>query len=438
MLELDQPMRVLNKGKVAALGVVSVGAANQAISSLTNFFYGLYLLRVLTLADFGRYSIGFATMLFLSGFANVFFLIQMIVHSPAKPSAERRLYAGRIFLMLAGSCLVLLALAASTAWGLLATESGAVMPVIGVALMSVAYMLKEFHTRHAFNESRGGRAVLIQTTVAVLMLLGIAVIVVTDMGMSLELAFGLYAGAYGGAALLGHGLAGLPMRGHSILAIKADLAEISAGGRWAVLTNLVYFLRSHAHTIVVTWSMGMASLAQVNAARILVAPAILIIPAMGQVVLPRIAAAADSKGWPAALKIQGRIAAGMLAFVALYSAALLLAWPVLSEIALGEKYPELFGVSALWCVYASCLAVRVSAEWAVWAMKMFRPHALVSVSCAPVALVSAWALAGKCGLEGAVLGVISGELVMVAGVYYLALRGGGRGGPLSVARSPRV
>jgi O-antigen/teichoic acid export membrane protein len=293
---------------------------------------------------------------------------------------------------------------------------------MGVTLMAVAYALKEFHTRHAFNEDRGGRAVLIHATLALLLLLGTVGVALWGATMSLELAFVLYAGAHAGAALTGHALAGLPMRGHSLVAMRADLVEIATGGRWAALTNLVYFLRTHAHTIVVTLALGVVSVAQLQAARLLVTPALLVIPAMSQVALPRIAATVRSEGWPAVLILQRRVAISMFAIAVIYSVALLSAWPMLSGWVLGGEYSDLFGVAALWCVFAGILAVRNSFEWVVQAMRMFRQLTVISALCAPIALISVWGIASLGGLEGAVLGVIVGELAMVLGVGYLVLR----------------
>jgi len=415
-------MRLPKKGQVAALGLVSVGVSNQAISSLTNFGYGLYLLRVLAPADFGRYSIGFATMLFLEGFSQGFFLIQMVVHSPAKVPTERRLYAARILLMLAGTSLVLLAIGTTIAGVLSIVSSAAAGSVMGVTLMAVAYALKEFHTRHAFNEGRGGRAVQIHAAVAALLLLGVGGASLLGVSVTLELAFGLYAGAHACAAAMGHALAGLPMRGHSLSGIKADLAEIAVGGRWAALTKLLYSLRTQAHTIVVAIALGPIGVAQINAGRMLITPAAILIPAMSQVVLPRIAATVRSEGWPAVLILQRRVAISMFAMAVIYSVALLSAWPMLSGWVLGGEYSDLFWVAALWCVFACILAVRNSFEWTVQAMRMFRQLTVISALCAPIALISVWGIASLGGLEGAVLGVIVGELAMVLGVGYLVLR----------------
>jgi len=416
-------MRLPKKGQVAALGLVSVGVSNQAISSLTNFGYGLYLLRVLAPADFGRYSIGFATMLFLEGFSQGFFLIQMVVHSPAKVPTERRLYAARILLMLAGTSLVLLAIGTTIAGVLSIVSSAAAGSVMGVTLMAVAYALKEFHTRHAFNEGRGGRAVQIHAAVAALLLLGVGGASLLGVSVTLELAFGLYAGAHACAAAMGHALAGLPMRGHSLSGIKADLAEIAVGGRWAALTKLLYSLRTQAHTIVVAIALGPIGVAQINAGRMLITPAAILIPAMSQVVLPQMAKAAARGGRTAVIGSMWRTGLGLISIALVYSTLVLYFWPQLSAFILGNQYDGLFWIAALWCVYACLLGARNSAEFAAQAMRMFRSLTFISAFCAPVALASVWFLAGYWGLGGAVLGVITGEIAMVVAVGYLVLRG---------------
>ena len=112
----------------------------------------------------------------------------------------------------------------------------------------------------------------------------------------------------------------------------------------------------------------------------------------------------------------------MFAMAVIYSVALLSAWPMLSGWVLGGEYSDLFWVAALWCVFACILAVRNSFEWTAQAMRMFRQLAVISAWCAPIALISVWGLASLSGLEGAVLGVVVGELAVVVGVACLLSR----------------
>lgn len=416
----------------SVISIGSPGVSNQVISSLTNFCYGLYLLRNLTPTEFGIYNIGFAFMLFLGGFSQGFFLIQMVVHSPRKSAEERRPYAERVLLLLLCACLALLIFSLLAFWGLSSMNSELAELVFLVALMAIGYTIKEFYTRHAFNESKGGRAVSIHVVVAGLLLLGLGASLLLDIRVTPVLAFSLYAGAHLGAAAFGHAMAGMPMKGHSISALRTVLAEIAAGGKWGAMTNVVYCLRGQAHTIVVAATIGPVGVAKMNAARMLVTPATLLIPAMSQVLLPRIAEATERDGRRGATRWMKKTGLGLTLIAFAYALVLTAVYPYLSSVILGSKYEGLFAVVVLWCVFTGLLGLRNSVEWAAQAMKMFRPLTIISGLCAIVALGAAWALSSHQGIQGAVLGVIIGEITMTVGVFLLVLRSGGGG---CVARS---
>jgi len=401
------------------LRMFSAGISNQAISSFTNFAFSLYLLRQLEPIDFGLYNISFAIMLFLGGFGQSFFLLQMVVNTPSKPQDERAGFAGRILLMLVIACILGVALIGSGVW-LFQTAIGKTYGphgfLGGVGAMAIAYILKEFQIRHAFNEGNGRRAVLVHTVLALALLGGVILLLSIGQTLGLETAVILYAGAHLLAAIAGHLLSGLSVTGHSLSDLRSDLAEITGGGIWASLTNIVYFLRGQAHTIIVAILIGPVGVASVNAARLLVTPAVLAIPALSQVVLPRLAAIAEKGDMRLLGSMQRKIALGLLAIAISYSALLILAWPLLSGAVLGEKYSGLFVIVVLWCIYACTLALRNSFEWVAQARKKFREISVISLFGAVAALASVAYLVSVLALEGAVVGAIFGEVVMIAGL----------------------
>jgi O-antigen/teichoic acid export membrane protein len=410
----------LNRKLVVKL--MSVGLANQMISSATNFSFGLYLLRSLTLEEFGFYNIAFAIMLFFGGFGQGFFLLQMVVYTPGKSGAERTDFAARILLLLIFACLAGLALTVPLVLLLKALTGGSFgldWFVILVGVMSAAFMIKEFHIRHAFNEDKGARAVAVHAYLALSLLTGVLLQRLNGSPMTLQLALIFYAGSHVIAAIVGHVMAGLRLTNHSRQSLLNDLREIAGGGRWASATNVVYFLRGQAHTIVVAALLGPVSVAKINAARLLVTPAVLAIPALGHVALPRLAALAATGERQVLQRMQRKIGLGLLTIAFGYCALLLTAWPILSEMVLGEAYGGLFWIMALWCLYALCLALRNGIEWGAQVLKMFRYITAVSTLSAIVALSSVAVLTGLVGLEGAVIGVIAAEVVLSAGLWLI-------------------
>lgn len=124
------------------------------VSSGTNFALGLYLVRVLTPADYGLYGIGFAVSLFYAGIGNALFLTQMVVHTPDKAPEDRIRYAGRMLVLVTTFCAATLTLA-----GLVFYAGGMLWPPVvnhagfglAVTAASIAFLMKDFFVRYAYN-----------------------------------------------------------------------------------------------------------------------------------------------------------------------------------------------------------------------------------------------------------------------------------------------
>jgi len=364
-------------------------------------------------------------MLFLGGFGQNFFLLQMVVHTPGKPVEERADYASRILLMLIIACALSFALIGMLVSSVQISTGGALgsnQYLLWIGLMSVAYLLKEFQIRHAFNEDKGARTVVVHMTLAISLLGGILVLVWLKHPLTLGLALAFYAGAHAVAAMVGHIMSNLRLTGHSLPELRTILAEISHGGSWASATNIVYFLRGQAHTIVIATLLGPIGVAKVNAARLLVTPAVLAIPAMSQIALPLLSRMVEAGDTLALMRMRRKIGAGLLLVAVVYSAILLVAWPTLSKIILGANYTGLFWIVALWCVYACFFALRNSFDWVAQAMRMFRPVAKINALSAAVTLPLVAMLAYSMGVSGAVMGVAFGELFVLINLWWMLKR----------------
>ena len=408
-----------DKAKLRRL--LSAGLGNQVISSLTNFVFGVYLLKTMLPADYGLYNIAFAVMVFIGGFSQGFFLVQMTVLSPAKHAYERTAFAERTLLLLATACLVFLALAA---FGILALQvygiplGTASLPWL-IALTSVAYMLKEFHIRHAFNESRGRDAVFIHAALALVLLIGVLVSETIGHDMQVDTAMFLYMLAHVLAAALGQWRSGITFSRQPIAQLRATLRELRIGGKWAAATNVVYAIRNQAHTVVVAASIGAVGVAQLSASRLLVTPAILLLPALSQVALSKLAELRVTQGDAGLWRAQRRITMGLLAIAFGYSILLLASYPLISSLVLGQTYVDLFWVTAAWCAYALAMAMRSSLELVAQVQYRFAHLTVVNTICAIITLLATLLLSFNFGILGAALGLTLGEFATYIGFTYV-------------------
>lgn len=396
------------KGHTKAL---SVSVLSQIVSSGTNFLLGLYLVRTLTPMDFGLYGIGFAISLFYAGIGNAIFLTQMVVHAPDKSADDRLPYAARMLVAVVGfSSITLLAssfvfFVGGIGWAPLEEYTGY---GIAVTMAAVAYLLKEFFVRHAYNIQRESWALTIHIALAASLILMLTIQYVYMQTITVETALWIYALSHSVAALCGYVLSRVPLRSVSRAAIVADLREAWSGGRWATLTNFVYFLRIQAHTVIVAASMGPVGVAKLNAARLFVTPAMMLTPALSQVFLPRMAKARrhDIEN----VKHAGRVFTFLLLAVAvLYSVLILFAFDFISPLVVGDQYDSLFWLVIAWCVYACVLSIRNGQEITVQALKHFKRQMLANTASALITLLGVSILTSVYGVMGAVAGLILGE-----------------------------
>lgn len=410
-------------GKKVLGKALSVSVLNQAVSSGTNFIFGVYLVRMLLPEDFGLYGIGFAISLFYSGFGNALFLTQMVVHTPDKAPEDRLPYAARMFLLVIFFCIatlflfVLLWMMGSFVWESVAQYTELAYAIMGA---SITYLLKDFLVRHAYNMRRELWALVIHGAIACTMVILLCLQYLLVIPLNVEMALWIYTAAQTAGVVLGYRLARLPVAGCQWSMLQGDFLEALHGGKWASITNLVYFARTQAHTIVVTVILGPAGVAKLNAARLLVTPAVMLTPALSQIAIPRLATV-RGQGMYQLVKLGKWITFALLGVALLYSAILLTGYDFIVDKTLGENYQNLFLITLLWCLYTCLLALRNGAEMVGQVMKKFRQLNSANTYAAIVSLAATYWLTVSYGLPGALIGLASGEILLIVLLYYFLL-----------------
>lgn len=404
------------KGQLIAAGkVLSVSVLNQVVSSGTNFALGIYLMQMLPPVEFGLYSIGFTISLFYAGIGNALFLTQMVVHTPNKEPDDRLPYAFRMFLLLTLFCIAivlfsaLILLMSSILWEFVARYFQFAVAVIAA---SITYLLKDFFVRHAYNVRRESWALAIHGAIAssMAMLLWLQHQFVIELNM--EMALWTYSFAQVSGILIGCQLVKLPavMQQRSIL--FGDLREAWLGGKWAIINNLLFFARTQAHTIVVATFLGPLGVANLNVSRLLVTPAIMLIPALGQVAMPRLATAYKA-GRRCLINSCLFINFFLLLFMIFYCSILLIEYDFIKNKIFGEKYQDLFLITIFWCLYACFLAIRIGAEMVGEILNRFKRLSWANMLTAIISLSATYILVIFYGSPGSLIGICVGEIVLI-------------------------
>ena len=396
-----------------------ISLLNQAISSLGNFLFVLYLVRVLEPNDFGLYSIGLAVTLAIGSLVQGFLLIQMVVHFPQRELQDHKTFAvstlGLVIFSWSGLAIIFgfLSLTVAPAWALQDFSKA-------LAILTGAYATKEFFVRYAFlRESEKYQVLLIHGSLVLTLLFG-ALIFKTDLN-AVDATL-LYAGSHVTAATVGYILSDLRVGDLRVSAMWDTLRTVAPGGRWAALSSVIYSIRANAHTIIIAASLGTAEVALVNATRTLVTPATLLIPALGNISLPRFSRQFVAGGKIPLFRYARRTTFSILAVAATYCVLLLLAWPFLASAVLSEKYAGGRGLAALWCVYAMTLALRSGMEWTGQAMKLFKKQAQVYLIGALVTLTLVTILTLQFSVSGAISGAIAGELMVITLLFIVLVK----------------
>lgn len=404
------------KGQFIAAGkVLSVSVLNQVVSSGTNFALGIYLVRILTPAEFGLYGIGFAISLFYAGIGNALFLTQMVVHTPDKSPDDRESYAARTLIAVTFFCAISLLL--STLLFLIGGKSFIFIQeniqfASAVVLFSISNLMKEFFVRYAYNCRREIWALSINTILAVVMAIAFMILSYLQVPFNVELALFIYALSNSIAFLSGYYLSRINMKEVSIFMVNRDIREAWRGGAYSVIAHIIITIRMQAHTIILASTLSTAAVGVVNAARIFVSPIFILMPSFTQILLPRLCEARSmmkDKG-------KGKIlmySSIMAIFVLIYSGLLLFFYDEVHNLLLGKKYESLYLLVVVWCLCALLSTIKTGLEISMIAQKYFKEQAYVNLVGAIVSLASVYSLSVYYGNVGAVSGLAIAELAVI-------------------------
>lgn len=417
-----QKARGLFANVAAHRKALSTSVLNQGVTSATNFALQFFLVRALSPEDYGTYGLGLALCYLYSGVGNALFLTRMVVCTPEKPHGDRIPYAGRVLAAVAQFSALTLLLAAAATWPAHALGyEGSAGLILAVAAASVSFLLKDFFVRQAYTDRTEGRALAVNMSMAACLVVLLAGLYATHLRLSAAGALAVFAASQLVGAAVGLVLAHLPLRVLQWRPLRGDAREWREHGRWALTGTAATWGQAQAYSYVTLWTVGTAGVGQANAARLLVAPFFLLVPAINQVMMPRLAQmrTRDPKGM---VRLGRMVTAALVGLALLYCGAVLLGSEQVVPLMLGPRYSGMRPLVAVWCVVILATLLRDGAFNVMQVMKQFRSVTLTNAVSASVAVVAVWILGRAWGVHGAVLGTAVGELVLAGVLWRLAPR----------------
>ncbi|SFU91675.1 hypothetical protein [Pseudoduganella namucuonensis] len=400
--------------------LVSLG--NQALSSGGNFVLGIYLARAMPLADFGLYGMCYAACLLYVGIGNALILTRMSVVLSGLPAATRDSQAARMLVavLLLGSLLLapaaLLAAAQALAPGLswlpprAAALLGTLRPLPLVALAAALFLCTEFFIAYAYLRRREGGALAVNAITMLVLAAGLAALHAARIPPTPEAVLSLYALGAALAACAAYSSAPLVLRG-SLDALRADWRPAWRDGRWALGGVATTWLQTQTYTYALALLLGPAGAGLANLARLFISPFSFLLPAVNKVAVPRLAELRLSD--PARMRrLSLRLTAALTTLALLYSALLYGCFGLAEQALLGRAVPGLGPLAAIWCVVLVFQVMRSGGSILLQIQLRFRVLTLYTLPSAAVTVLATPLLAGLAGAQGALLGLLAGELTL--------------------------
>jgi len=366
-------------------------------------------------AEFGIYSLGFATMLLLAALISSSIAVQYVVNLPDQPEMERSSYAVNHVNAVAVLSIGLVSIAGFLTLlpgHLLFGSSGLEAVAVVTLCACAAYSLREILVRIAYSAKE--ELYVLYSSILLLAVVIIEFAVVhqfMDRGMSARRALTVLAIGYAISTVLLVFLLRLPLSVSCWFGLKKAFLDSWRGGKWSLMTSFVHNLRLQAHNFIVAPLLGLAALAEINATRVLVTPALMAIPPVSQIIMPMLAEL-RAKGISIAGKQTAATVAGLVGLASLYAILLIPFLPWLLPLLLGESYQDTGNLVALWCLVAILMAARNGVTLALEVARRFRGLMVVNVIAAAAAAVLAALLAWSLGAAGAIVAIGVAELIL--------------------------
>ncbi|MFD2265577.1 hypothetical protein ACFSM5_21925 [Lacibacterium aquatile] len=376
------------------------GLADQAVVSGGNFAIGAALLYTASKSDYGHYGLGYTTILLVAGLAGAGVRAPLTSGILHRPQGERASYAAAMLILQLLCLLPVLALGG----GLLASP----WSFYGLAILAgCGACIHEFARALLLTERAAG---VFWADLVQVLLWGALVMVGRDYFPVPEAAVGAY------------GLAGF-LVGSAILLQRTGWAagwrvrrevwhDARLHGGWVALGVLVIFAQSHGFLYLLAAFAGAAAVAEVNAARLLMAPLGLAIGGVGRVLVPHYTRLVTRDGLGAARRLARKVAVSLAVLIAGYGAALAAVLTSPLQTYLPPGYEGIALLVLLWGLIFIGQAARTNVAALLQAVQRYRVLTLMNAWTAAASLGSVIAVAGELGPAGCLAAIAICEILL--------------------------
>lgn len=393
-----------------------IGGSNQAISSLTTFFLNFYLLSIFKPDDYGFYGIGFATILFIAAIVDAILFTQMVIIYPTIEEKKRKDFISKTFNLLIIFCFFIIVL---TFFVLIANVSlfgekyFSNSYVFIITISAISFIVKEFLVRVSYNNRKEVIAIYIHFSIFLITLLVYLSFHVLNIKIDVFIAFSIFSISHFIGIITGLSILKIkPISYFFYKELTSSFYQFWLHGKWACLTNFTLMLRIHAYTIIAIILFNVAAVGNLNAARVFITPALIIIPVIVQLSMPRLSTLRE-KNIEELFKIGNLITWLFLSVAIIYSLILIFSYDIISNYLLTESYQNLQNLVVLWSLYAILLAVRNGQLLITQVLQKFKNLSFIYIISSVITIIASYVLGNIWNLTGIIMGLILGEVYII-------------------------
>lgn len=414
-LKIDAEILRRFRSAVASAPMTSFyGVADQALLSATNFVIGMFFIHFATKEEYGLYSLAYGVLTLMISFSGALIITPMTVSYADRPQDRRAAYGGSMLVGLYGvfgpvavSSLVLLL--ALSYFGIIKHDSAQLLMILTIA--TLCGMLWEFSRRYHYLRLQPGQVLYWDAWYAILMVVGITAVSYINVRGMYWLIFVLYgfAAAGTGCFALAKSEISLTPDWHSA---TSSVREAWAYGRWALGGVLVTWVQSQSYAYFLAIFSDLSSVADANAARLLVSPLMLLNAGLTNVLFPKLVFLRSEKRFKETEQVARRLVWILSGLFLVYTSVVGFAGNKLTGLILGDRYTGIEIFIIAWAAVNLLTALRANTSVLLQVFKEFKTITLANVVSVVIVLVVTWPLMNMYGVIGSIGALAIGEIVL--------------------------
>jgi O-antigen/teichoic acid export membrane protein len=413
--------KILGK-HTTAVRMFSGAVAIQAMLSASSFFVGLLLVRRTSDAQYGYYVLILATISLVASLQGSFIGPPMIIRMSKADHEERANLIGGLLRDQARLLPVIAIL--PLIFGAFLQIRGSLGVVLALTLLAgtfatITSLRRNFLRSVLFAHRRPNDVLGADALYCILLVLGAYAATFTPLpAATAALTMAI-------ASMLGSVMLTKTLWRVETWNPKAPLGmlrEIAPLGAWSAFGSVSHWLFSQGYNYFVAGTLGVTAVAALAATRLLVMPVNLLSTGVASLMLPSVSNWMQHHSPP---KVFMRLTLASLGLAALAACYLLVMWLLRGWIfddILKKQFPDRDFLLELWCVISIVMLCRDQLLHFLVARARFRMTSSVTLISAIISISCSLIVMPYLGARGALVGLLFGELINVAGIVFFSLR----------------